>query len=146
MARYPPTFALESLMLVIALAAACMAVVRVTPFLGVLLSAVSTASLTRTYVQVATIRSEGRRVSPFDKGIQSRRLGPDPAPTLLGLDPAYGTTATRPTTTSSLRTPIAAKTGAWCSGAPGRPGAGTPPARTFCMSMATCVSSSRRLP
>jgi hypothetical protein len=70
MARLPSTFGLESLMLVVALVAACTAVIRAVPFLGVLLSVLSAAALVRTFVEVAKARSEGRRVTPFDKTVQ----------------------------------------------------------------------------
>ncbi|MFO0950483.1 MAG: hypothetical protein U0835_04895 [Isosphaeraceae bacterium] len=70
MARLPSTFGLESLMLVVALAAACSAVIRADPFLGLLLSVLSAAALVRTSVDVAAARSEGRRMNPFDKTVR----------------------------------------------------------------------------
>jgi hypothetical protein len=70
MSRFPPAFNLNSLMLIIALIAVCMAVARATPYLGIPLSVLSAIALARASVQTASGPSEARTISPFDKMIQ----------------------------------------------------------------------------
>lgn len=68
-ARFPPSFELNSLMLVIALVAACTMVMRVSLAFGIALAILSALALFRTVLQIAT-RPAGERGRPvFDKVI-----------------------------------------------------------------------------
>ena len=70
MARFPPPFGLDSLMLIIALAGVCTAVFRASPVLGIPLAVLSASALVRMSVQAARGQPGGRRLTPFDKAIQ----------------------------------------------------------------------------
>jgi hypothetical protein len=69
MARFLPPFGLDSLMLIIALIAACSAVMRASLFLGIPLAVLSASALVRTVLQIAGNQTEGRRMTAFDKAI-----------------------------------------------------------------------------
>src|SRR5688500_17143169 len=69
MMRLPPPFGLDSLMLIIALIAACSAVMRASLFLGIPLAVLSASALVRTVLQIAGNQTEGRRMTAFDKAI-----------------------------------------------------------------------------
>ena len=69
MARFASRFGLDSLMLVIVLVAACAAVMRESPPLGIFLAILAAVALSRTAIQIARNQDDEVRMSAFDKVI-----------------------------------------------------------------------------